>query len=236
MKKVICSFFAVIFCMMLFVGCGEEKKYTMALEALKQGNIETAKELFSEIDDYQDSAEYIEKMTSTVEGVSDIVYYSINELYQEVSSDEYWEETSSGVISGLDTPEIKTLNDVYAVCPTLPEWESFNNRLERAVPKNASEEELALKNLMKQYWVSKCQLELNEKSTSGSVYFQFWVAAIRFLGGDESVEDEFLNSIVVVIEQDYFKSPNEETLEIMNDGIINQAIQSRTFFKQVWET
>lgn len=226
MKKFLCEFLSLLVFMALLVGCGEDKKYEKALDALEQGNVETAKALFTELGDYEDAEQYVAKLTSTVEGVSDAAYYFTNELYLEISSDEYWNETVPDIISALETPEIRTLNDIHEMCTTLPEWKAFDNWLESAIPSNAAEEELALKNLMKQYWVSKCQVEINKRVTDGNL--AVFIAMCRFLGGDESAEDEFLNS-VVVIAQEYFENPDKTTLEIMNDDLLNEKIQTFSF-------
>ena len=227
MKRVLCGGLAILISMTLLVGCGEDKKYEKALDALEQRNVEIAKELFTELGDYEDAEQYVVKLTSTVEGISDAAFYFTNELYLETSSDEYWNATVPNIVSALEAPEIRSLNDIREACTTLPEWEDFRNRLERAIPTDASEEELALKNLMTQYWVSKCQVEINKRVTDGTL--TVFIAICRFMGGDESSEDEFLNA-VVAIAQEYFKSPDKTILETMNDDLINEKIQTFSFW------
>ena len=102
---------AAVVGLIVFFSGGDKRTYSRAQAALEEGNIEEAKALFEEISDYEDSAEYIENLTSKISGVSDKAYYMGMKLVDKYYSDDYRSNLQSRI-------------SVFAENSLIDNWES----------------------------------------------------------------------------------------------------------------
>ena len=97
-KKIVVVVVALILLIALIFGATAGRKiflYNSAISCVEKGEIAEAKEKFAKIEDYKDSAQYIEKMTSKIDGVSDHAYYFGMQFVEKVSSSDYREELAT---------------------------------------------------------------------------------------------------------------------------------------------